>query len=86
MESRPDGDGAQDPAHLEFWAEQGFRAHVLHTGLNEVPLRSLLTSGYQNLLFYRVASTTGMGFRAQALSRSRFPAFERSILRAIVSR
>jgi FkbM family methyltransferase len=44
----------QDPAHLvELWAEQGFRAHVLHTGLNEVPLRSLLTSGYQNLLLYR---------------------------------
>jgi FkbM family methyltransferase len=44
----------QDPARLvEFWAEQGFRAHVLHTGLNEVPLRSLLTSGYQNLLLYR---------------------------------
>jgi FkbM family methyltransferase len=44
----------QDPAHLvELWAEQGFRAHVLHTGLNEVPLRSLLTSGYQNVLLYR---------------------------------
>lgn len=44
----------QDPARLvEFWAEEGFRAHVLHTGLNEVPLRSLLTSGYQNLLLYR---------------------------------
>jgi FkbM family methyltransferase len=44
----------QDPAHLvELWAEQGFRAHVLHTGLNEVPLRSLLTCGYQNLLLYR---------------------------------
>jgi FkbM family methyltransferase len=44
----------QDPARLvEFWTEQGFRAHVLHTGLNEVPLRSLLTSGYQNLLLYR---------------------------------
>jgi FkbM family methyltransferase len=44
----------QDPAHLvDLWAEQGFRAHVLHTGLNEVPLRSLLTSGYQNLLLYR---------------------------------
>lgn len=44
----------QDPVHLvELWAEQGFRAHVLHTGLNEVPLRSLLTSGYQNLLLYR---------------------------------
>jgi FkbM family methyltransferase len=44
----------QDPAHLvELWAEQGFRAHVLHTGLNEVPLRSLLSSGYQNLLLYR---------------------------------
>ena len=44
----------QDPAHLiELWAEQRFRAHVLHTGLNEVPLRSLLTSGYQNLLLYR---------------------------------
>jgi FkbM family methyltransferase len=44
----------QDPAHLiELWAEQGFRAHVLHTGLNEVPLRSLLASGYQNLLLYR---------------------------------
>ena len=44
----------QDPAHLvELWAEQGFRAHVLHTGLNEVPLRSLLTSGYQNILLYR---------------------------------
>jgi FkbM family methyltransferase len=44
----------QDPAHLvEIWAELGFRAHVLHTGLNEVPLRSLLTSGYQNLLLYR---------------------------------
>jgi FkbM family methyltransferase len=44
----------QDPTHLvELWAEQGFRAHVLHTGLNEVPLRSLLTSGYQNLLLYR---------------------------------
>jgi FkbM family methyltransferase len=44
----------QDPKHLiELWAEQGFRAHVLHTGLNEVPLRSLLTSGYQNLLLYR---------------------------------
>jgi FkbM family methyltransferase len=44
----------QDPAHLiELWAEQGFRAHVLHTGLNEVPLRSLLNSGYQNLLLYR---------------------------------
>jgi hypothetical protein len=44
----------QDPAHLvELWAEQSLRAHVLHTGLNEVPLRSLLTSGYQNLLLYR---------------------------------
>jgi FkbM family methyltransferase len=44
----------QDPAHLvELWAEQGFRAHVLHTGLNEVPLRSLLNSGYQNVLLYR---------------------------------
>lgn len=44
----------QDPAHLvELWDEQGFRAHVLHTGLNEVPLRTLLTSGYQNLLLYR---------------------------------
>jgi FkbM family methyltransferase len=44
----------QDPGGLvEFWAEQGFRAHVLHTGLNEVPLRSLLTAGYQNLLLYR---------------------------------
>ena len=44
----------QDPARLvEFWAEHGFRAHVLHTGLNEVPLRSLLNSGYQNLLLYR---------------------------------
>jgi FkbM family methyltransferase len=44
----------QDPAHLiELWAQQGFRAHVLHTGLNEVPLRSLLTGGYQNLLLYR---------------------------------
>jgi FkbM family methyltransferase len=44
----------QDPAHLvEIWSEQGLRAHVLHTGLNEVPLRSLLTSGYQNLLLYR---------------------------------
>jgi FkbM family methyltransferase len=44
----------QDPARLvEFWAEHGFRAHVLHTGLNEVPLRSLLGSGYQNLLLYR---------------------------------
>jgi FkbM family methyltransferase len=44
----------QDPAHLvELWAEYGFRAHVLHTGLNEVPLQSLLTSGYQNLLLYR---------------------------------
>ena len=44
----------QDPAHLvDIWSEQGFRAHVLHTGLNEVPLRSLLSSGYQNLLLYR---------------------------------
>jgi FkbM family methyltransferase len=44
----------QDPARLiEVWAEQGFRAHVLHTGLNEVPLRSLLTSGYQNILLHR---------------------------------
>lgn len=44
----------QDPEHLvELWAEQGLKAHVLHTGLNEVPLRSLLTSGYQNLLLYR---------------------------------
>lgn len=44
----------QDPVRLvDFWAEQGFRPHVLHTGLNEVPLRSLLTSGYQNLLLYR---------------------------------
>ena len=44
----------QDPEHLvEIWAEQGFKAHVLHTGLNEVSLRSLLTSGYQNLLLHR---------------------------------
>jgi FkbM family methyltransferase len=44
----------QDPAHLvEIWSELGFRAHVLHTGLNEVPLRSLLSAGYQNLLLYR---------------------------------
>jgi FkbM family methyltransferase len=44
----------QDPARLvEFWAEHGLRARVLHTGLNEVPLRSLLGSGYQNLLLYR---------------------------------
>ena len=44
----------EGPAHLvELWAEQGFRAHVLHTGLNEVPLQSLLSSGYQNLLLYR---------------------------------
>jgi FkbM family methyltransferase len=44
----------QDPAHLvDLWAEQGFRAHVLHTGLNEVPLPSLLSSGYQNVLLHR---------------------------------
>jgi FkbM family methyltransferase len=44
----------QDPGYLvDLWAEQGFRAHVLHTGLNEVPLKSLLSNGYQNLLLYR---------------------------------
>ncbi len=44
----------QNPERLiELWAEQGFRAHVLHTGLNEIPLKSLLKSGYQNLLLHR---------------------------------
>jgi hypothetical protein len=44
----------QDPARLvNLWAELGFRAFALHTGLGEVSLKSLLKSGYQNLLLYR---------------------------------
>ena len=44
----------QDPRRLvELWAELGFKAFVLHTGLNEVSLTSLLNSGYQNLLLHR---------------------------------
>jgi hypothetical protein len=38
---------------VELWAELGFKAFVLHTGLNEVSLTSLLNSGYQNLLLHR---------------------------------
>jgi FkbM family methyltransferase len=44
----------QDPARLvTLWAELGFRAFALHTGLGEVSLKSLLKSGYQNLLLHR---------------------------------
>jgi FkbM family methyltransferase len=44
----------QDPERLvHLWAELGFRAFVLHTGLGEVSLKSLLKSGYQNLLLHR---------------------------------
>lgn len=44
----------QDPERLvELWAEQGFRAFSLITGLAEINLKSLVKSGYQNLLLYR---------------------------------
>ena len=44
----------QNPEQLvDLWAELGFRAFVLHTGLGEVSLKSLLKGGYQNLLLCR---------------------------------
>jgi len=44
----------QNPERLvQFWAEQGFRAFALHTGLGEITLKSLLSSGYVNLLLRR---------------------------------
>ena len=44
----------QTPERLvELWAELGFRAFALHTGLGEVSLKSLLGSGYMNLLLLR---------------------------------
>jgi FkbM family methyltransferase len=44
----------QNPDRLvQLWAEQGFRAFALHTGLGEIHLKSLLTSGYMNLLLQR---------------------------------
>jgi FkbM family methyltransferase len=44
----------QNPERVvELWADLGFRAFVLHTGLGEIRLKSLLTGGYQNLLLHR---------------------------------
>jgi FkbM family methyltransferase len=44
----------QNPETLvDLWAELGFRAFALHTGLGEVSLKSLLKGGYQNLLLHR---------------------------------
>jgi FkbM family methyltransferase len=38
---------------VDLWAELGLRAFALHTGLGEVPLKSLLKGDYQNLLLHR---------------------------------
>jgi FkbM family methyltransferase len=38
---------------VQLWAELGFRAFALHTGLEEVSLKSLPGSGYMNLLLLR---------------------------------
>jgi FkbM family methyltransferase len=38
---------------VDLWAELGFRAFALHTGLGEVNLQSLLKGSYQNLLLHR---------------------------------
>ena len=44
----------QDPERLVgLWGELGFHAFALHAGLNEIGLKSLLASGYQNLLLHR---------------------------------
>jgi len=44
----------QNPEPLvDLWADLGLRAFVLHTGLGEVTLKSLLKGGYQNLLLHR---------------------------------
>jgi hypothetical protein len=44
----------QNPERLvELWTKQGFRAFSLIAGLAEISLKSLLKSGYQNLLLYR---------------------------------